>query len=101
MELLFRESFLKDLRKLKDRSTKKRLLDIVDQLKEVQVLEEISGIKAMSDLPKYLRLRIGDYRLGLYREEGQALHLVRFLRHREIYSLSVTVRDTSCGLRPW
>jgi len=76
--------FNKDISKLRDR---KLILSVQKALKKIESarsLSEISQIKKMEGTDNYFRLRVGDYRLGIY-IEGNTVYAVRFLNRKEIY----------------
>lgn len=63
---------------------RKRLLEAIQRLKQIETLNEIHGIKKIEGYSDYYRLRIGDYRLGI-KLTGGGLELIRFLHRKDIY----------------
>jgi mRNA interferase RelE/StbE len=80
----FKESFLKDLRAIKDRDLLARANEIIQTVEQAQTPQEIPTLKKLRGERNYFRIRIGDYRLGL-KIEGQLVTLVRILNRKEIY----------------
>jgi len=80
----FRESFARDLKKIKDRTVLERLKQALEDLERAEELREVSSIKRMSCPGNFFRLRIGDYRVGIVIEGGE-VEFVRFLHRRDIY----------------
>ena len=78
------KTFNRDLRKLHDRRTLDAVGETVRALEAADVLADVAGIESMTDHPGCFRIRVGDYRIGLYRE-GDRVELVRCLHRREIY----------------
>jgi mRNA interferase RelE/StbE len=85
VKVLYAKSFSKDVGTLTHNPRiKKKLLDLLEQLKTIDSLDELQGVKKIEGYAGYYRLRIGDYRLGL-KLSGDTLELIRFLHRRDIY----------------
>ena len=84
MELQFRNSFLKDIKNIADKSLKQRLSEVIKNVENAKKLQDISNIKKLRGSQNYYRLRIGDYRVAITYEE-EMVTFVRFLHRREIY----------------
>lgn len=85
MNILYAKRFNNDLDAIRHESKiKKRLLDLIGQIKRVDVLSDISGVKKIEGYPGYFRIRVGDYRLGIKVTEN-AIEMIRFLHRKEIY----------------
>ena len=66
MQCRFREKFLKDLSKIRD---KKLLNSIRDAILNVETAHSFSDIKNFKKLKGYrtaFRIRVGDYRIGIF-----------------------------------
>ncbi|MFK5971080.1 MAG: type II toxin-antitoxin system RelE/ParE family toxin [Candidatus Marithrix sp.] len=83
MELEFRKSFTKDLKRT-NITTLKRLKILIEQLEIANSLEKIANVKKLKDIEEYYRIRIGDYRLGIKVEDNKLI-ILRFLHRKEIY----------------
>ena len=77
MKVGFRQSFTKDLAKVKDKGLLRRVKIAIETLERAESLEQIKGLKKLRGVENYYRLRIGDLRLGLALEEGKVI-FVRF-----------------------
>ena len=86
MKCLFLKSFLKDIQKINDKTTKSRLKKLIEQLEQADSLEDIGQVKKLKGYPTAYRIRLGDYRLGFYLD-GQELVLARFVKRNDIYKL--------------
>lgn len=76
--------FLSDLSLLKDKKTAQRIKLVIKNIEGAISLQEISGVKKLSNSKNAFRIRIGNYRLCFYLEKG--LILIVALGHRkEIY----------------
>lgn len=86
MKLIFSKTFKKDIGKLNDKNTKTKLKQIILQLKEVSSLLEISNCIKMKGHPSAYRIRVGNYRLGIYQLEKE-IHIARFVKRNDVYKL--------------
>ena len=84
MKVEFLKSFSKDLDSVNSKSVKQSLIRIVELLEEVEDLKDIPNIKKLKGFRNAYRIRVGDYRLGLF-HEGSAVQLARFLHRKDIY----------------
>ena len=85
MNILYAKRFSKDLDAIRHESIiKKRLWDLIGQIKRVDALSDISGVKKIEGSPGYFRIRVGDYRLGIKVTEND-IEMIRFLHRKEIY----------------
>lgn len=86
MKLLYAKTFERDIGVIKNNpDMKKRILEVIGRLREVDSLDEVHGIRKIEGYEAYYRLRIGDYRLGI-KLAGNTLELIRFLHRKDIYS---------------
>jgi mRNA interferase RelE/StbE len=85
MNILYTKKFGKDLDAIENRDNiKKRLLGLIEQIKQVDFLSEIHGVRKIEGFPNYFRIRVGDFRLGVKVTEN-GLEMIRFLHRKEIY----------------
>jgi mRNA interferase RelE/StbE len=80
----FRASFARDLKKIKDEKLKARVREVVDRVEQAQSLQEVENLKKLRGSDRYYRIRIGDYRIGLAVEEN-TVTFVRFLHRKDVY----------------
>ena len=76
--------FNKDISKLRDRKLILSVRKALQKLEAVRSLSEIPNLKRMEGTVNYFRVRIGDYRMGIY-VEGNIIYAARFLHRKEIY----------------
>ena len=85
VETNFKKTFAKDLHKLR---RQKQILQAIEQLilqvQEAESLESIPHLKKMEEYTKYYRVRIGDYRVGIFVEDD-IVTFVRCLHRRDVY----------------
>ena len=74
METIFRRSFDRDLRKVRD----------IANVESADDLSQLRAVRKMKGLPHHYRIRIGDYRIGLVASDT-TVEFVRILHRRDIY----------------
>jgi len=86
MEVVFLKNFLSDLKKIKDQKLKQRIKDLIINLENAETLKDIPSISKMKGYSIAFRVRIGDYRLGLYCK-NEVVELARFVKRNDIYKV--------------
>ncbi|MDE0535330.1 type II toxin-antitoxin system RelE family toxin [Tenacibaculum sp. L6] len=86
MNVIYLESLAKDLKKIKNKKLLKSLSQVFTTLEETDDLFKISSVKKMSGHPDAYRVRIGDYRLGIYYSDNKVT-IARFVKRNDIYKL--------------
>ena len=86
MEVIYLKRLEKDLKKIKDKKILQNLSQIFIGLELADSLFTISNVKKMSGHPEAYRIRVGDYRLGIYYAD-EIVTVVRFLKRNDIYKL--------------
>ncbi len=76
MQLEFRKTFKQDLKLLKDSKVLKRVQQVVEEVEGAKDLLKIRNIKVLQGYGGFYRIRVGDYRVGLFVENG----IVAFVR---------------------
>jgi mRNA interferase RelE/StbE len=84
VNVAFEESFLKDLRGVKDKPLLRRVQELIETVEQVRSQDTLTGLKKLKGGGNYYRLRIGDYRVGIT-IENQIVTFVRLLNRKEIY----------------
>jgi len=85
VEVRYRESFLRDLKKLKGQSIYDRIFGLAfTTLPEADSLRDVTGVKAMRGYPNRYHIRIGNYRIGI-EVHGDNVEVMRVLHRREFY----------------
>ena len=84
MNVVFKNSFVKDLRKIKERALGMRVKEAIESIEQATTLQQIANLKQLKGSADYYRIRVGDYRIGLRLEE-ETIILVRFLHRKEVY----------------
>ena len=84
MQVEFRKTFKQDLKSLKDGKVLKRIQKVVEEVELANALSEIRNIKLLQGHEDFYRIRVGDYRIGLFVEE-KTVAFVRILHRKEVY----------------
>jgi len=84
MKIEIKGSFLRDVKKIKDSLIKKEIKLFLEEVQNIQNIDQIKNIKKLSGYKGFYRVRIKDYRVGLYFEDD-TLYLVRALHRKEVY----------------
>ena len=86
MQVEFLKKLSKDIEALKSRSSKQALIKLIETLEAADSLESIPNTKKLKGHRSAYRIRLGEYRLGLF-YEGNTILLARFLHRKDIYKL--------------
>jgi len=86
VKIEFKDSFLKDIRTVKNKKLRSRLEQFILVVETADNLSQISNLKKLKGQKKnfYYRSRIGNYRVGLIIKQDTIV-FVRFLNRKEIY----------------
>jgi len=83
MKLIFNTTFQKDAAKLPV-PVRKQVRQRIQLLEDAAELGEIPTIKKLKGHPNAYRLRIGDYRVGFFKEKDTVV-LTRVLHRKDLY----------------
>jgi mRNA interferase RelE/StbE len=86
MKVEFLDRFNKDLDKLKVKHVKDGVRKLILHLEEANSLSEIPNLKKLAGHKSAYRIRVGDYRLGLF-IEGSTVQFARILDRKDIYKV--------------
>ena len=65
---------------------KQNLFELILELKRIEKFNEIPNLKKLTGHPEAYRIRMGNYRLGLF-YDGNTIQLARFVKREDIYKL--------------
>ncbi len=85
MVVLFDKSFLHDIRKINDAKLKLRIDTVIQSIEKAESLNEIKNLGKMRGHASAYRIRVGEYRIGLFKEK-EVVKLVRILHRKDIYT---------------
>ncbi len=86
MKIVFLKTFLKDLQKVKDPKLARKLEQLILEIKTADSLEDLSNVKKMKGYSIAFRIRVGDYRVGIYKET-EVVEFACFLKRNDIYKV--------------
>jgi len=86
MQVIFLKRFSKDLDSISNRFVKEALESFIGEVELASSLKHHSNIKKLAGHKNAFRLRIGDYRVGLF-ISGSTVEFVRILHRKDIYKV--------------
>ncbi|MBE0424936.1 MAG: plasmid stabilization protein [Lutibacter sp.] len=86
MKVVFLNSFKKDLIKISNVKLKGQIKEVIIAVELAESLAFLPNVKKMQGYSNAYRIRIGDYRLGLFIENGQ-IEMVRLVKRNDIYKV--------------
>jgi len=84
MNVEFKSSFVKDLKKIKEKQLQSQIRELIEKIESTENMTELENVKKLSGSDVYYRIRLGDYRVGL-KIENETVCFVRFLHRKDIY----------------
>lgn len=84
MNVLFENSFLKDLKKISDRKIKFKIENNLDLIKNSPNISSLKNVKKIKGTSNAYRIRIGNYRIGIF-INSNVCYFVRVLNRNDIY----------------
>lgn len=84
MKVEFKKSFLKELRKLKNKPLQNSIHKCIIQVELAESITEIKNVKKLAGFDVYYRIRVGDYRIGV-KLENDLVTFVVFEHRKDIY----------------
>ena len=84
MNVVFLDKFGKDLDNVRDTKMQTRIAAVIEEIEGADTLSAIKNLKKMKGYAVSYRIRIGDYRLGIY-FENDTVELARIVHRKDIY----------------
>ncbi len=84
MVVLFDKSFLHDVRKINDAKLKLRIARVIQSIEKADSFNEIKNLGKMKGHASAYRIRVGEYRIGLFKDK-EVVKLVRILHRKNMY----------------
>ncbi len=84
MKVEFKSSFVKDLKKIKEKQLQGQIRELIEKVESSANITELDNTKKLSGSDVYYRIRLGDYRIGL-KIENNTVYFIRFLHRKDIY----------------
>lgn len=86
MKVEFLSKFTSDLDKIKNPSLKKRVNRVIEEVELAESIFKIRNIKKLASDKISYRIRIGDYRVGIY-FENNVVEFARIVHRKDIYKV--------------
>ena len=82
----FKKSFLRDIKKLRDKIILEKVRQIVLAVEQAETMQDISGLKKIKGTKKgiYYRIVVDDYRIGITIENGMVTFVIMDAR-KDVY----------------
>lgn len=84
MKIEFLSKFNQDLNRIHLKSVRNSLLKVIELTQSAETLAEIPNLKKLQGFKSAYRIRIGDYRIGIF-IAGNTIQFARVLNRKEIY----------------
>ncbi len=66
MKDVFQKSFLRDLKRVKEQRLREAIQNAIEQVEAARDPQKIGGLKKVSGTEDYFRIRVGDFRPGVF-----------------------------------
>ncbi len=86
MQVVFLKRFSKDLDDVSAKNVKHTLESFIEEVERTASLKNHPNIKKLTGHKTAFRLRIGDYRVGMF-ISGDVVEFVRILHRKDIYKV--------------
>lgn len=86
MRIIFLSKFNRDLDKISSIAVKEKIFHVISEAESAKSLHEIKNLKKLSGDKISYRIRIGDYRLGIY-YENNIIEFARVVHRKDIYKV--------------
>ena len=84
MEIIYLNSFYRDLKKLNSDLIKDDVRDLLQLIKTSSTLLEMPNVKKMEGTKNYYRIKLHEYRIGIKWQDNKVT-IYRFLHRKDIY----------------
>jgi mRNA interferase RelE/StbE len=84
MKVKFRERFEKDLKKISDQKILLQIKIVILDTEKADNISQISNFKKLKGHKTAYRIKLGDYRIGVYKND-QVIEFTRVLHRKDIY----------------
>lgn len=86
MKVVFLKSFSKDLDKINNKRLKETLLELIQSCKSANSISQIQGSKKLVGFKSAYRVRLGNYRVGVF-YENNTITFARVLHRKNVYKV--------------
>lgn len=86
MNVEYLDKFYKDIDKISSKIVKKKIIELIQHIENSSDISQISNVKKLVGFTTAYRIRIGDYRIGIFFQEDTVI-FARILHRKDIYKL--------------
>ena len=86
MKIKYQKSFLKNIRKIKDKDVKNQIEQLILSLHEIKNINEIDNLKKLKGTKNSYRIRLNKYRLT-FKFYDNTIHFYYCLHRKDIYKI--------------
>lgn len=86
MEIEFLARFNRDIDKIPSKSIRNEILAIITHVEQAKIITEIPQLKKLKGYKNAYRIRMGDYRIGVFIEKD-IVEFARIAHRNKIYQL--------------
>ena len=86
MQIVFLSKFFKDLSKINQPKVLADIEKAIIQVEKVKTTIDINQLKKLKGYKSAFRIKVGDYRIGLF-IENDVIEFARILHRKDIYNL--------------
>jgi mRNA interferase RelE/StbE len=84
MKLIYRKSFLKDIKKIESQKTKDLIKSVLTNCESARTISEINNCSPLISKGKYFKLKFSNYRFGIYIDKG-TIEFLKFGTRENFY----------------
>jgi mRNA interferase RelE/StbE len=84
MQVLFTQQFARQIKKVNDKRLAREVELAILNVKQASILSEVHNLKKLKGSNHAYRIRLGDYRIGLFVSDT-AVEFACFMNRKEIY----------------
>lgn len=85
MKVVFRSSFLHDIKKLKSKTTVDLIHSVVENCEKADTIANIKHCEPLQSRGKFFKLKYGQYRFGVYIDKG-TVEFLKFGTRQNFYN---------------
>ena len=86
MRVQYLSKFSKDLDKINLPAVKKSILNVIEEVKAADSINQIGNVKKLVGFKSAYRIRVGQYRIGVFVEKN-LVQFARIAHRKDIYKL--------------
>jgi mRNA interferase RelE/StbE len=84
MKVVFRSSFLRDIKKQKSKRIAELIHSVIENCEKAKTIADINHCEPLQSKGKFFKLKIGQYRFGIYIDKG-TIEFLKFGTRQNFY----------------